>query len=103
MSAIIWNRRWPRLQAGKHVFLEKPMADSVSACDQIVTAVTASEKCFMVGHVCRFDTVYALAKEEIAAGKLGKILSLHAKRNLAKWITPTHLQKLSASVRRRRA
>jgi predicted dehydrogenase len=84
------------LQAGKHVFLEKPMADTVAACDQIVAAANASSKAFMVGHVCRFDTVYALAKEEIAAGKLGKILSLHAKRNLAKWITPTHLMKLSA-------
>lgn len=84
------------LKAGKHVFLEKPMADSVAACDRIVAAVNATDKAFMVGHVCRFDTVYALAKEEIAAGKLGKILSLHAKRNLAKWITPTHLQKLSA-------
>jgi UDP-N-acetylglucosamine 3-dehydrogenase len=84
------------LLAGKHVFLEKPMADSVEACDRIVAAAKASDKAFMVGHVCRFDTVYALAKEEIAAGRLGKILSLHAKRNLAKWITPTHLQKLSA-------
>lgn len=84
------------LAAGKHVFLEKPMADSVAACDQIVAAANASSKAFMVGHVCRFDTVYALAKEEIAAGKLGKILSLHAKRNLAKWITPAHLKKLSA-------
>ncbi len=84
------------LAAGKHVFLEKPLADSVAACDRIVSAANASPQAFMVGHVCRFDTVYALAKEEIAAGKLGKILSLHAKRNLAKWITPTHLQKLSA-------
>lgn len=84
------------LAARKHVFLEKPMADNVAACDQIVAAAKATSKAFMVGHVCRFDTVYALAKEEIAAGKLGKILSLHAKRNLAKWITPTHLKKLSA-------
>lgn len=84
------------MNAGKHVFLEKPMADNVAACDQIVAAANASDKAFMVGHVCRFDTVYALAKEEIAAGKLGKLLSLHSKRNLAKWITPTHLLKLSA-------
>ncbi|MFO7579574.1 MAG: TolC family protein, partial [Nitrosomonas halophila] len=42
------------------------------------------------------DTVYALAKEEIQAGNLGEIISMHAKRNLAKWITPSHLQKLSA-------
>jgi UDP-N-acetylglucosamine 3-dehydrogenase len=84
------------IRAGKHVFLEKPMADTVEACDQILEALKSTNKAFMVGHVCRFDTVYALAKEEIAAGRLGKILSLHARRNLAKWITESHLPKISA-------
>lgn len=84
------------IAARKHVFLEKPMADSVEACDRILAALKSSDRAFMVGHVCRFDTVYALAKEEIAAGRLGKILSMHAKRNLAKWITESHLQKISS-------
>lgn len=84
------------LKAGKHVFLEKPMADSAEECDRIIKEAEKSKKCFMVGHVCRFDTAYALAKEEIAEGKIGKILSMHSRRNLAKWITPTHLMKLSA-------
>src|SRR5688572_30620717 len=48
------------LRAGKHVFLEKPMADSQAECDQIITEVNQSDKCFMVGHICRFDTAYAL-------------------------------------------
>jgi UDP-N-acetylglucosamine 3-dehydrogenase len=84
------------LAAGKHVFLEKPMAGTVEDCDRIIAAVRSTDRVFMVGHVCRFDTVYALAKEEIAAGHLGKILSLHARRNLAKWITESHLKKLSS-------
>jgi len=84
------------LQAGKHVFLEKPMADSQEECDQIIAEVDKSDKCFMVGHICRFDTAYALAKEEIEAGHIGQILTMHARRNLAKWITESHLQKISA-------
>ena len=84
------------LAAGKHVFLEKPMADSVEECDQIIAAAAKAGTCFMVGHLARFDSVYALTKEEIAAGSLGTIISLHARRNLAKWITPPHLMKLSA-------
>jgi len=84
------------IRAGKHVFLEKPMADTVQQCDQILEELQGTDKAFMVGHICRFDTAYALAKEEIAAGKLGKILSMHARRNLAKWITVTHLPKISA-------
>jgi UDP-N-acetylglucosamine 3-dehydrogenase len=84
------------LEAGKHVFLEKPMADNTAECDRIVAAAKKARGLFMIGHICRFDTAYALAKEEIESGKLGKILSMHARRNLAKWITPTHLEKLSA-------
>lgn len=84
------------IAAGKHVFLEKPMADTTANCDRIVEAANRSSKAFMVGHVCRFDTVYALAKEEIDAGNLGTILSMHARRNLAGWVTESHLQKISA-------
>ena len=84
------------IHAGKHVFLEKPMAGSVEECDRIIAALKGTSRAFMVGHICRFDTVYALAKEEIAAGRLGRIVSMHARRNLARWITESHLQKISA-------
>ena len=84
------------LRAGKHVFLEKPMADSEEECNLIIGEVKKTDKYFMVGHICRFDTIYALAKEEIEAGNLGKILTMHARRNLAKWVTESHLQKISA-------
>lgn len=47
------------IRAGKHVFLEKPMADTVEACDQILAALKSTDRAFMVGHICRFDTVYA--------------------------------------------
>jgi predicted dehydrogenase len=83
------------LRSGKYVFLEKPMADSVEDCDRIIAEAEQSDKAFMVGHVCRLDTVYALAKEEIDAGNLGKILTMHARRDLAKWITERHLHKVS--------
>src|SRR5688572_2228896 len=70
------------LAAGKHVFLEKPMASTIDDCNAIVEAARAAKGSFMVGHICRFNPRYAAAKQEIAAGKIGKIISLYARRNL---------------------
>jgi UDP-N-acetylglucosamine 3-dehydrogenase len=84
------------LRAGKHVLVEKPMADTVEDCDRIVDESERSKGFFMVGHICRFDTLYSLAKEEIDRGRLGKILTMHSRRNLAKRVTASHLHKISA-------
>ncbi len=84
------------LKAGKNVFLEKPMANSKEECEKIIAAVKKSDKFFMVGHICRFDTVYALAKEEIDSGTLGKLISIHAKRNLNRDYTVIPLKTISA-------
>ncbi len=74
------------LRAGKNVFLEKPMAPSVEDCDKIVEAAREGGGKFMVGHVCRFDPRVTLAKQAIDEGRLGKIVSMHARRNLSKAI-----------------
>jgi UDP-N-acetylglucosamine 3-dehydrogenase len=70
------------IAAGKHVFLEKPMASTVADCRAIVEAARKSDKYFMVGHIVRFNPRYAAVKREIAAGKIGKIVSIYARRNV---------------------
>ena len=70
------------LQAGKHVFLEKPMASTLADCDAIVNASKAAKGFFMVGHICRFNPRYAAAKQEIDAGKIGTIISMYVGRSL---------------------
>lgn len=70
------------LEAGKHVFLEKPMASTVDDCRSIVEAANASNNYFMVGHICRFNPRYAAAKKEIESGAIGKIVSIYARRNI---------------------
>ena len=84
------------LRSGKHVLLEKPMAPSVKDCDQIVEAARQSEGLFMVGHICRFDPRVAMAKEAIDQGRIGRIISMHARRNLSKTIGRTVLDDISA-------
>lgn len=86
------------LEAGKHVFLEKPMASSVADCDRIVAAAKAASGSFMVGHICRFNPRYAAAREAIAAGRIGKIISMSARRNLPAWVGATVLDKIGPII-----
>ncbi len=86
------------LQAGKHVFLEKPMASTVADCDAIVKAANAAESFFMTGHICRFNPRYATAKQEIEAGKIGRIISMYARRNLPAWVGATVLDKIGPII-----
>ena len=86
------------LQAGKHVFLEKPMASSIADCDAIVDAAKKADGSFMVGHICRFNPRYAAAKAEIAAGKIGKIVSIYARRNLPAFVGAQVLGKIGPII-----
>lgn len=70
------------LRAGKHVLLEKPMARTPAQCDRIIAAADKAGRILMVGHICRFNPRYALARERIRAGELGQIVSMHARRNI---------------------
>jgi len=80
------------LEAGKHVFLETPMASTTKECDQIIEASIARKNIFMVGHICRFDSVYAITKEKIKKGEIGDILSIHAWRNQRKEVSENSLE-----------
>jgi UDP-N-acetylglucosamine 3-dehydrogenase len=82
------------LRAGKHVFLEKPMAHTVEDCRRICDAAAAAAGNLMVGHICRFNPRYIAAKREIDTGSLGKILSLTARRNIPAAWTPEILDKI---------
>lgn len=52
----------------------------------------------MVGHICRFNPRYAAAKEEIASGRIGQIVSIYARRNLPRWITAGVLDKIGPII-----
>jgi len=84
------------LRSGKHVFLEKPMAPTAADCDLILDAAREAPGNFMVGHICRFDPRVAQAKQAIDEGQIGKIVSMHARRNLSKTIGRMVLDDISA-------
>ncbi len=61
------------LDAGKHVFCEKPLALDVAACERVqAVAARRPQQVAMVGFVRRFDPSFAQAKADIDAGLLGR-------------------------------
>ena len=86
------------LNAGKHVFLEKPMASTVADCRTIIAAAAKAKGILQIGHICRFNPRYRAAKEAIAAGRIGKIVSLASRRNIPAAWTPTILEKIGPIV-----
>jgi predicted dehydrogenase len=67
-------------QAGKHVWIEKPMALSVSEADAMVEAVTQAKVTSMIGFSVRFDGITRKMKEVVQAGTLGNLVSLWSRR-----------------------
>lgn len=59
------------IQAGLHVFIEKPTGINYEQSLEIEKAAEGSDKIFMVGFMRRFDPSYAEAKQRIDAGEIG--------------------------------
>ncbi len=59
-------------EAGKQIFTEKPLGDSLDACDRAMLAVKNAGVKMQVGFMRRFDAAYKMAKQQIDAGVIGK-------------------------------
>lgn len=68
------------LNAGKHVFVEKPMALTVAECDAMIEAARAHDRLLMVAHVLRFWPEYVALVDFVHGGELGRPLSATASR-----------------------
>jgi len=68
------------LQAGKHVFSEKPIALTLADADAMTAAAEAKKKLFMVGHVLPFFPAYAFVYEAARTNRYGKLIGGHFDR-----------------------
>ena len=67
------------LRAGKHVFVEKPLALNVNDCERVqAVAAQHAGQVVMVGFVRRFDASYQHAQQAIAAGAIGRPIIVHS-------------------------
>ncbi len=57
--------------AGKHIFSEKPLAQTLALCDEAIAAVASAGVKLQLGFMRRFDPAYVLAKKQIDEGLIG--------------------------------
>jgi inositol 2-dehydrogenase len=56
---------------GKHIFCEKPLAQTLALCDQAIAAVEKAGVKLQLGFMRRFDPAYVMAKQKIDEGVIG--------------------------------
>jgi UDP-2-acetamido-3-amino-2,3-dideoxy-glucuronate N-acetyltransferase len=68
------------LQAGKDVFVEKPLAIDVKHGEELVQLSESNHRILMVGHILRYHPAILRLQELIQDGALGKINYLYSNR-----------------------
>lgn len=68
----------PALEAGKYVFLEKPLDTTLAGCRAIIEADEKAGGKTFVGFNLRYAPVYETLKAQVDAGAIGKVLTIQA-------------------------
>lgn len=68
------------LRAGKHTFIEKPMAASSAECEELISLAEAKGLVLMAGHTFLFSAAVRKIKAIIDAGDIGDIRYISARR-----------------------
>ena len=66
------------IDAGKHVFMDKPGTQSLPDFERLITSVKATDKVFSVGYMYRYNPVIARAIERAQKGELGTVFCTEA-------------------------
>src|SRR5438874_2681993 len=68
------------LLAGKHTFIEKPMASSAEECEELVQIAEAKGLVLMVGHTFLYSPAVRKIKEIVDRGDIGELRYISARR-----------------------
>lgn len=73
------------LEAGKHVFVEKPLALSVEEAEQLCDLADRRQRRLMVGHLLQYHPAFTKLRSLVSEGTLGRLQYLYSNRlNLGK-------------------
>lgn len=68
------------LDAGKHVFVEKPLALTVEDAEWVVAKAAAADRVLMVGHLLQYHPAFLALRDLVAEGRLGDLRYLYSNR-----------------------
>jgi predicted dehydrogenase len=68
------------LLAGKHTFIEKPMASSTAECEELIEIAERKGLVLMVGHTFLYSAPVRKIAEVVQAGDLGEIRYINSRR-----------------------
>ncbi len=68
------------VEAGKHLFIEKPLAGTLPSCDRIVKRANESGVQLYVGHVLHFWPSYFAARSQVLGNAVGDLKYIRAVR-----------------------
>lgn len=68
------------IEAGKHVFVEKPLSLTTEGAENLVSLSEKAGSVLMVGHVFEFNAAVEKAKEIIDSGEIGDIYYIYSHR-----------------------
>lgn len=68
------------LEAGKHVFVEKPLATTAEECQALGDLAKRQGKTLMVGHTFIYNPAVRKLKDIVESGALGELYYMHAQR-----------------------
>lgn len=68
------------IAAGKHVYVEKPLALSVADGEEMRDAAKAAGVTLMVGHLLQYHPIFVALRDRVRAGELGKLRYAYSNR-----------------------
>ena len=68
------------LEAGRHVFVEKPLTLTVADGEELCAVAERTRRTLMVGHLLLYHPAVLVAKQAIDAGELGDVRYIHSQR-----------------------
>jgi predicted dehydrogenase len=68
------------LLAGKHTFIEKPMASSADECEELIEIADSKGLVLMIGHTFLYSAPVRKIAEIVEAGDLGEIRYINSRR-----------------------